>query len=160
MNKQLNFVIVKGRRPASLGHLLPVELNEMMEDSRADNPIKRPTFESICEILAQGIKKYNNSTNFFHAFSFRRTPSSGRSQPRNAGGNDRYMSAEKRDGYGDYDDYLKDDNENSTDEDSKMSLKFMRHHNFHSPKIKSAQEKVKETWDGKILTNLTSPPLT
>ena len=163
MNKHFKLVIVKGQRPASMDHILPVELNEMMEDSWAVNPLKRPTFKSICETLAQKIEKYDISSSdrtFSMPFSFRSVHSSWRSQSSDAGDNDRYMSAEefsKRDGYGDYDDSFTDENENSADEDSKMSLKSMRKHKFHSPRIESALVKVKESWDGKILRNLTSP---
>mmetsp|Transcript_47581 Transcript_47581/g.53228 ORF Transcript_47581/g.53228 Transcript_47581/m.53228 type:complete len:1033 (+) Transcript_47581:50-3148(+) len=56
MNKHFQYVIKRGRRPASLAHLLPEELNTMLTSSWSSSPPDRPTFESICDILSTEIE--------------------------------------------------------------------------------------------------------
>jgi len=56
MNKHFQYVIKRGRRPASLEHILPEELNTMMTSSWSSYPPERPSFDSICEILSAEIE--------------------------------------------------------------------------------------------------------
>lgn len=62
MNKHYKMVIVKGKRPQSLEDILPPELNEMMEASWDKDPKIRPTFESICQILIDVLKKQGSKS--------------------------------------------------------------------------------------------------
>ena len=60
MNKHYKQVIVKGKRPASLEAILPSELNQMMVSSWDKDPTKRPTFESIFEIVSNELEKFDD----------------------------------------------------------------------------------------------------
>jgi len=57
VSKHFRSVIIKGRRPASIANMLTSELNDMMKDSWADNPLKRPSFDSICQTLTQNVRE-------------------------------------------------------------------------------------------------------
>jgi serine/threonine protein kinase len=63
MNKHFQLVIKRGRRPSTMEHIIPNELNTMMIQSWSSNPKHRPSFISICSILDKEIQKRANENN-------------------------------------------------------------------------------------------------
>ncbi|VEU40475.1 unnamed protein product [Pseudo-nitzschia multistriata] len=164
MNKHFHLVMVKGRRPSTMEHILPSELNQMMVDSWDANPLERPTFESICDILAHEIEKYHSgSRNDGSSFRLQSLMFSRHEEANAAEDDDEGILSAKEfskfDGYDDYGEFNEDD---SGDEDSNISHhtrkpKFSISRTLHLAQVEDAFEKVKETFDHKLLSNLGSP---
>ena len=64
LNKHFKMVILKGKRPPSLEDILPEALNKMLENCWDKDPLRRPTFKTICTTLAKEIVRIEDSEMF------------------------------------------------------------------------------------------------
>lgn len=158
MNKHFKQVIVRGKRPESMEHALPPKLNEMMENSWDSDPLRRPTFASICEILEIEIEKFKNDHQTSVHFPYL--------------GSSSILPSELTE-RSDHNDelYIHRTSPTGGKNDKRISM-LMKGHQFissrksrimksslfkHLNQFESTLEKVKESFDEKILNHLPSP---
>jgi serine/threonine protein kinase len=55
LDQHFEQVVVKGKRPKLLKNILPKQMEQMMEEGWLEDPLKRPSFKSICDRLYEEI---------------------------------------------------------------------------------------------------------